>query len=66
MRMREFIRENKNEIDSAINKALGKEGYFPKRNDAEREIWILNDEGLYRWAQSAGVQSLHEYGRTGR
>jgi hypothetical protein len=25
-------------------------------NDEERRQWILNDEGLYRWARSEGVR----------
>lgn len=25
-------------------------------DDAERRQWILNDEGLYRWARSEGVR----------
>lgn len=25
-------------------------------DDAERRLWILNDEGLYRWARSEGVK----------
>ena len=25
-------------------------------NDAERRLWILNDEGLYNWARSEGVK----------
>ena len=25
-------------------------------DDEERELWILNDEGLYNWARSEGVQ----------
>ena len=26
------------------------------RNDTERRLWILNDEGLYNWARSEGVK----------
>jgi hypothetical protein len=25
-------------------------------NDSERREWILNDEGLYRWARQEGVR----------
>lgn len=25
-------------------------------DDAERRLWILNDEGLYRWARAEGVR----------
>lgn len=27
-----------------------------KLDDAERRLWILNDEGLYNWARSEGVR----------
>lgn len=66
MSMREFIRQNRDEIDVAINGVLfrhdgnGGRGTVPypppKRNDAERESWIHNDEGLYCWARSEGVR----------
>lgn len=66
MRMREFIREHRTEIDDAINAALyrhdgnGGRGTIPdpppRRNDEEREQWIANDEGLYSWARSEGVK----------
>ena len=66
MTMREFIRENRKEIDDAINAALyrhdgnGGRGTIPdpppKRNDADRRDWIANDEGLYSWARSEGVR----------
>lgn len=46
----QFIRENRNEIDEAT-----KSHY---RNDNERRLWILNDEGLYRWAKSSGVKGI--------
>lgn len=65
MRMREFIRKHRQEIDDAINGALyrhdgnGGRGTIPdpppKRNDDERAQWIANDEGLYSWARSEGV-----------
>ncbi len=65
MTMREFIRANRKEIDDAINGALyrhdgnGGRGTIPdpppKRNDDERRNWIVNDEGLYSWARSEGV-----------
>jgi hypothetical protein len=69
--MREFIRENRAEIDQAIDRAVGhvpatascycsKSGtdHFhqpDKRNDDERRQWIENDEGLYSWARREGV-----------
>lgn len=66
MTMTQFIRDNREEIDAAINAVLyrhdGKGGRGtipsppPKRNDSERRDWIANDEGLYRWARSSGVR----------
>jgi len=31
-------------------------GEVPRLNDEERRQWVLNDEGLYRWARSEGVR----------
>lgn len=45
--LREFIREHRKEIDEATKS--------PYHNDEERRLWILNDEGLYRWVRSEGV-----------
>lgn len=66
MRMRDFIRENREDIDQSINSVLyrwdgnGGRGVIPdpppKRNDGEREEWILSDEGLYLWARREGVR----------
>ena len=47
----EWIKENRTELDKFIQRAcLG----APK-NDNERRLWVLNDEGLYNWARSEGV-----------
>ncbi len=66
MTLQGFIKENRAEIDSAINSALyrhdgnGGRGTVPdpppRRNDSERRLWIENDEGLYSWARSEGVR----------
>lgn len=72
MTLRNFIRQNRAELDAAINKAVNHvpataSCYCPLSgtehdhegktlNDQERRLWILNDEGLYRWARSSGVQ----------
>jgi hypothetical protein len=45
--LRSFIAEHREEID-----AFTKSNYH---NDEERRLWILNDEGLYNWARSEGV-----------
>lgn len=50
--LRQFIRENRAEIDAAIHRACPD----LRLNDEERRQWILNDEGLYSWARSEGVQ----------
>ena len=49
----EFIRANRAGIDEAIRRAVGS---VPYKNDEERRLWVLNDEGLYLWARSEGVR----------
>jgi len=57
MRMRDFIRQNRQQLDDTINSVLGECLVpLPRRNDQERELWIQNDEGLYNWAKREGVQ----------
>ena len=46
-----WIKENRSEIDSAIRNVVPN----AKIDDAERRMWVLNDEGLYNWAKSEGV-----------
>ena len=60
--LREWIKQNRDELDKCINSALyrhdgrGGRGTIPtpppSRNDNERRDWIMNDEGLYQWARS--------------
>ncbi len=52
MTLQAFIKENRKEIDRCIERVVPS---FP-RNDEERRLWILNDEGLYLWARSEGVK----------
>jgi hypothetical protein len=47
-----FIEEHREELTKAILLA-GAKGSI---NDNDRRGWILNDEGLYRWARSEGVR----------
>lgn len=51
MTIRQFIQQNRKEIDTVVKQ------YYDIRvsNDKERLDWILNDEGLYRWAHYEGV-----------
>lgn len=59
--VRQWIRENRQELDRIINQAIyrydgrGGRGTIPdpppKRNDEERYQWVINDEGLYNWAR---------------
>ena len=53
MRLRDFIKENREELDRCITRACPNVG---RLNDKEREEWILNDEPLYRWARNEGVK----------
>ncbi len=55
MKMRDFIRDNRADLDAVIARALGMERN-PNPNDEERRLWIENDEGLYHWARSEGVR----------
>lgn len=55
MTLREFIKENRVELDACIARAIGRDKN-PYPNDQERRDWILNDEGLYNWARSEGVR----------
>lgn len=72
MTLQQFIHDNRAELDAAINRVTGHvprtaSRYCPKSgtdhdhepeplNDKERRLWILNDEGLYRWARAEGVR----------
>lgn len=52
MTLRDFIRENKNEIDACISSVCPNASI----NNEERRLWVLNDEGLYRWARRCGCR----------
>ena len=52
MTLRQFIKENRKELDEAIRRVCDN----CTLNDNERRLWILNDEGLYNWARSEGVK----------
>lgn len=46
-----FITNNREELDNYIKKAVPN----VRLDDNERRLWVLNDEGLYNWAKSEGV-----------
>lgn len=53
MSLRDFIRANREDIDRTILDACPNVG---RANDEERRLWVLNDEGLYRWfCSTSGV-----------
>ena len=52
MTIRDFIKENKEELDRCILRVCP----GIRLNNDERRLWILNDEGLYNWARSEGVK----------
>jgi len=47
MTMQKFIDMNRRELLASMT--------GPHTDDDEIELWILNDEGLYEWARSSGV-----------
>jgi len=51
-KLREWIRQNRHEIDELIRRACPNIGPL---NDDDRRQWILNDEGLYLWAKAEGT-----------
>jgi hypothetical protein len=51
MTLANFIKENRTELDNAIQSVAP----GAPKNDTERRLWILNDEGLYNWARSNRV-----------
>ena len=52
MTLRNFIKENKEELDACIKTVCSN----CKLNNDERRLWILNDESLYLWARREGVR----------
>jgi hypothetical protein len=58
MRLREFIKQNRHEIDRCVWNFTTHRYNQPQalNSDKEREEWVMNDEGLYRWAQSEGCK----------
>ena len=55
MTLKQFIKDNRKELDEIIARALRMKSN-PRPNDDERRLWVLNDEGLYGWAKSEGCK----------
>ena len=53
MSLKQFIRDNREDLDACITRACPNIG---RLNDEERRLWVLNDEGLYNWARAEGVR----------
>lgn len=51
MTLQTFIYNNRREIDKIVRLYYG----VTILNDKQRHDWILDDEGLYRWAHREGV-----------
>jgi len=49
--LRAWVKKNRVDIDSIIRSNCSN----CRLNDEERELWVMNDEGLYNWAKSEGV-----------
>lgn len=56
MTLQEFIDNNRAELDSLIREAINQPNF--ELDDDERELWVMNDEGLYNWALSEGVEEI--------
>jgi len=53
MSIEEFIRKNQEELVENIRQSYPELDY----NETEEiELWVWNDEGLYNWAMSEGVE----------
>lgn len=52
MHIEQFIENNRQELQEII----GQETLGFDIDNEEIELWILNDEGLYKWALSEGVE----------
>ena len=52
MTLKQFIAKYRKELNEHILNACPE----APLNDTERELWVLNDEGLYKWARSEGAR----------
>ena len=53
MSLTQFIKANRSMIDAFILRKVPNIGTI---NDAERRLWVLNDEFLYNTARAEGVR----------
>lgn len=53
--LREFVKRHRSEISEVIRALCPNVGSL---NDEDRRQWVMNDEGLYRWARSWGVREI--------
>lgn len=72
MTLPEFIRQNREELDACIGRAIGHVPRTascdchlsgtdhthptPRLSNRERALWVRNDESLYHWARGCGVR----------
>jgi hypothetical protein len=56
MRMRDFIKKYRKEIDDTIAEQCGNPARFIKITNEDREQWVLNNEYLYDLARREGVK----------
>lgn len=54
--LKNWVRDHRDDLDKYIELALGGPERHRYRNDDERRGWVLNDESLYLWARSEGVE----------
>ena len=52
MKLQDFIRKNRQELDECIQRVAP----GSPKNDNERRVWVLNDEGLYNWERREGCR----------
>jgi hypothetical protein len=55
MTLEEFVRQHRMEIEQHVRSVPGCENLGPLDDD-DLEQWVENDESLWLWAQSEGVQ----------
>lgn len=55
MTLAEFVQKHRHEIEALVRQACPNVGPL---DDDDLGDWVLNDEGLYRWAVSVGCDDL--------